>query len=312
MIAVRANSSGAMTRITVDQLFADACRRVQGSGPCAALDGLRAVATKGTDYRRSVRTVALGGVLAVALAGCGGQTETVTGDASDPASRAGTGDASAPPLTVAPLTTRLAGSVPGAVSGRVRRSVLPVSCSETNAGDGFVGTGFTTEDGVVTASHVVGDCPSGTTLSFGYGYGTVSSDDPTHDLALVGHIELYPNQVGDPNAKPLQLEPRPAYVGQPLALLGIPAAPSFGSPFWRPVTVVPGTVIATHHAQVMMSAKGARKTLKDTIEVTVPGIAHGQSGGPAVDSAGRVVGVIEGSALGIATLTPVTELTSLR
>jgi S1-C subfamily serine protease len=265
----------------------------------------------GTGSRRSVRTVALGGVLAAVLAGCGGQTATVTGDASDLASTAVTGDTSAPALPVAPSTTRPARPVPGAVTGRVTRSVLPVSCSDPNAGDGFVGTGFRTKNGVVTASHVVGACPSGTTISFGYGYGTVSTDDPTHDLAVIDQVEVYTNPDTDPNPKPLQLEPRPAYVGQSLALLGIPAVPSFGSPFMRSVTVVPGTVVATHHAQVLTSAQGTRTTLKDTIEVAVPGIAHGQSGGPAIDSAGKVVGVIAGSVSGIATLTPAPHLMSV-
>jgi S1-C subfamily serine protease len=189
--------------------------------------------------------------------------------------------------------------------------VLPVSCFDPNAGDGFVGTGFRMKNGVVTASHVVGACPSGTTISFGYGYGIVSIDDPTHDLAAVDQVEVYPNPDTDPDPKTLQIEPRPAYVGQSLALLGIPAAPSFGSPFKHSVTVVPGTVVATHHPQVMTSAQGTRTTLKDTIEVAVPGIAHGQSGGPAIDSAGKVVGVIEGSRSGIATLTPAAHLKSL-
>jgi len=279
--------------------------------PRAALDTRRAGAMKGTGSRRSVRTVALGGVLAAVLAGCGGHTETVTGDASDPASTAVTGDASAPGLTVAPSTTRRASPVPGVVTGRVRRSVLPVSCFDPNAGDGFVGTGFRMKNGVVTASHVVGACPSGTTISFGYGYGTVSIDDPTHDLAAVDQVAVYPNPDTDPDPKTLQIEPRPAYVGQSLALLGIPAAPSFGSPFTHSVTVVPGTVVATHHPQVMTSAQGTRTTLKDTIEVAVPGVAHGQSGGPAIDSAGKVVGVIEGSRSGIATLTPAAHLKSL-
>ncbi|MGZ4182296.1 MAG: hypothetical protein ACXVUL_16630 [Solirubrobacteraceae bacterium] len=61
----------------------------------------------------------------------------------------------------------------------------------------------------------------------------------------------------------------------------------------------------------MTSAKEALETLRDTIQVAVPGVVQGESGGPAVDSAGNVVGVIEGSAAGIATLTPVTDLTSL-
>jgi S1-C subfamily serine protease len=174
-----------------------------------------------------------------------------------------------------------------------------------------VGTGFRTKNGVVTASHVVAACPSGTTISFGYGYGTVFTDDPTHDLAVVDQMEAYPNPGTDANPKPLQLEPRPAYVGQSLALLGIPAVPSFSSPFKRSVTVVPGIVVATHHTQVMTSAQGTRTTLKDTIEVAVPGIAHGQSGGPAIDSAGKVVGVIAAGLSGIATLTPATHLKAL-
>jgi len=310
MIAVRVKPSGAMTRITVDQLLADARRRLRRLDPPAALDTLRAGAAEGTRYRPSVRTVALAGVLAAVVAGCGGQTETVTGDAPDPASTAVTGDPSAPALTVARSATRPASPVPAAVTLRVSGSVLPVSCSDPNAGDRFVGTGFRTKYGVVTASHVVGACPSEATISFGYGYGTVTNDDPTHDLALVGESEVYPNPDTDPDPEPLQPEPRPAYIGQTLAVLGIPALPSLGNPFKRPVTVVPGTVVATHHAQALTTAQGARKTLKDTIEVAVPGIAQGQSGGPAIDSAGKVVGIIEGSAPGIATLTPVTHLTS--
>jgi S1-C subfamily serine protease len=62
---------------------------------------------------------------------------------------------------------------------------------------------------------------------------------------------------------------------------------------------------------VLTSAQGTRTTLKDTIEVAVPGIAHGQSGGPAIDSAGKVVGVIAGSVSGIATLTPAPHLMSV-
>jgi S1-C subfamily serine protease len=244
--------------------------------------------------------VALSGVLAAFLAGCGGQTETVTDDKSAPA-----------PIPAASTTTA-AHPVAGATTARVKRSVLPVSCSDPNAGHRFVGTGFRTTSGVVTASHVVGACPSEATISFGYGYGTVVTDDPTHDLALVGESEVYPNPETDPNPKPLRPEPRPAYVGQPLALLGIPALPSLDNPFKHVVTVAPGTVVATHHAQVVTTAQGARKTLGDTIEVAVPGIAHGQSGGPAIDSAGKVVGVLVGSAGGFATLTPVSNLASLR
>ena len=186
-------------------------------------------------------------------------------------------------------------------------------------------------NGVVTASHVVAACPPATalaptrvgamcsgrarrTISFGYGlWGTVSIDDPTHDLALVDYqSEVYPEPNTDPNPTPLRPESRPAYVGEPLALLGIPALPLLGNPFKRQVTVVQGSIVATNHTQVLTSATGDHETLRDAIEVAVPRVVPGQSGGPAIDSAGKVVGVIEGSAAsGIATLTPVTDLTSL-
>jgi S1-C subfamily serine protease len=68
--------------------------------------------------------------------------------------------------------------------------------------------------------------------------------------------------------------------------------------------------VATNTTQVLTSDQGMRETLNNAIEVAVPGIAQGQSGGPAVDAAGRVVGMIEGGASGFATLSPVTVLPS--
>ena len=72
---------------------------------------------------------------------------------------------------------------------------------------------------------------------------------------------------------------------------------------------------ATSEEEGLLSEKlgcyaDARETLTDAIQVACPGVSPGESGGPAVDSAGKVVGVIEGSGSGIATLTPVTDLTS--
>ena len=202
----------------------------------------------------------------------------------------------------------------GPVTSMVKASVLPVFCPGSDAGDGFEGTGFWVRNGVVTASHVVAACPPGTTIDVGDGLGgTVSTDDRSHDLALVTYQSLgyrAPNTSPDP--KPLRLESRPAYVGEPLALLGIPALPVFGNPFKREVIVATGHVVATNRTQVVTSANGAPETLRDAIEVAVPGVVSGESGGPAIDSAGKVVGVIEGSAFGLTTLTPVTDLASLR
>lgn len=223
-----------------------------------------------------------------------------------------TGDPSAASLTAAPSTAASVTPVWGPVTARVKRSVLPVFCSGANAADGFVGTGFRVSDGVVTASHVAAACPRATAISFeGETFGTVSADDPGHDLALVTYqSEAYPLENTDPDPTPLRPESRAAYVGEPLALLGIPALALLGSPFKRQVTVVTGHVVATNRTQVLTSATDTRETLKDAIEVAVPGVASGESGGPAVNLAGKVVGVIEGSASGITTLTPVTDLTS--
>ncbi|HET7046995.1 MAG TPA: serine protease [Solirubrobacteraceae bacterium] len=268
---------------------------------CAA--GRASEINLGAGSRRSGRRVALGAVLAALLAGCGGQAKTVTGDAS------------APSLTVAPAATTAVSPVRWPVAARVKRSVLAVFCSDPDtAVNEFVGTGFRVSDGVVTASHVAADCPPGTTFSFGSsGDGGTVSTDPTHDLSLLSYTE-YLNPGTDPKPTPLRLESRPAYVGEQLALLGVPAVPLL-DPFKRPVTVVIGHVVATNRTQVLTSAEreGARETLPDAILVAVPGIAKGESGGPAINSAGKVVGVIVGSApgVGIATLTPVTDLASL-
>jgi S1-C subfamily serine protease len=232
------------------------------------------------------------------MAGCGGQVTTVTDAGSTPAA------------TAASSTTTAAKPLAGPVTSMVEKSVLTVFCFNPNPPSGFVGTGFKVRTGVVTASHVLAACPPATPFQLGVGSGTVYTNDPTHDLALVTY--LGPGDSRFPDPKPLQPESRPAYVGEPLALLGIPAGGAlFGSPFTLQVTVVQGTVVATRHPQVMTFADGGREMLTDAIQVACLGVSPGESGGPAVDRAGKVVGVIEGIGSGIATLSPVTDLTSL-
>jgi len=168
----------------------------------------------------------------------------------------------------------------------------------------------------VTASHVLAACPPATPFQLGAGgerrdppvIGSVSTNHPTHDVALVTY---FPQGTLDP-PKPLQPESRPAYVGEPLALVGIPAlGPALGDLFTLQVTVVQGTVVVTNHPQVVTLADGGRETLTDAILLAAPGVVPGDSGGPAIDAADNVVGVIEGSGPGVAKLTPVTDLTSL-
>jgi S1-C subfamily serine protease len=141
--------------------------------------------------------------------------------------------------------------------------------------------------------------------------GTVSTNHPTHDLALVRYqSQEVPENGRNPCPKPVQLDSRPAHVGEPLALLGIPAVPLLRNPFTPQITVVHGTVVATNRTRVLTTADGARERLTDVILVACPGVSPGESGGPAVELAGKVVGVIEGRGSGIATLTPVRDLTS--
>ena len=73
----------------------------------------------------------------------------------------------------------------------------------------------------------------------------------------------------------------------------MPGLSGFSSFQDRP-EVVPGTVVGTNRTVQLTSAAGGRETLTDAIEVTAAGVVNGESGGPAVDAAGNVVGMIEG------------------
>lgn len=201
--------------------------------------------------------------------------------------------------------------VPARVTARVKKSVRSVYCDSPNALADFTGTGFFVPSGFVTASHVVAACPAGASILLGLDNdpdpsysGPVSIDDRTHDLALVAQQAL------DSRWRPLRLESAPAYVGERLALIGVPALSGF-SGFQSRLEVVPGTVVATKRTVQLTSSAGGPQTLTHAIEVTATGVLPGDSGGPAIDAAGNVVGVIEGGGPGIATLTPATDLMSL-
>ena len=233
--------------------------------------------------------------MAAVLVGCGGQTKTVT--VTRPA----------PPLTAArSVVTTTAAPVPESIATSAEKSVLPVNCFTPKVVPYFVGTGFKVASGVATASHVVAACPAGATIVFAPGNGNVAAVDSRHDVALVTYSSISSPQ-------PLQAESARPYVGEPLALIGIPvdsqAAPLSG--FGEEATIAPGIVLATHQTRQLTSADGGRETLTDAIRVTASGVASGESGGPAIDAAGNVVGVIEGAGSGAATLTPVADLTSL-
>lgn len=132
--------------------------------------------------------------------------------------------------------------------------------------------------------------------------------DSRHDLAL-GVFGASP--WGSP-PPPLQAESARPWVGEPLALIGMPVLSQDPlSGFTSTATITRGIVLATHQTQQLMSAAGVPETLTDAIRVTDSGVVAGESGGPAIDAAGKVVGIIEGGGSGVTTLTPVADLKSL-
>ena len=159
------------------------------------------------------------------------------------------------------------------------------------------GTGFAAAGGIVTASHVVSNCTGGAVVSFGLGSGSLVQNDPSHDLALLSSTGF---DVG--HAPPgLLIERKPPAVGDSVVLLGLPAGN-------RAVKAMNGTISAVDQPAKLSSPDGLHETLRGSIAVDVEGLAAGDSGGPAVDSAGKVVGVVEGGGKGFAYVTPAVAL----
>jgi S1-C subfamily serine protease len=148
---------------------------------------------------------------------------------------------------------------------RILRSVFTI---ETDAGLGTGFVGWEDADGVyvVTADHVVREASSSVTLSrAGHSWrGDVEAEDSGNDLAL---IRLNGRPAG---AEPLWQRPAnpPPNVGDQVLLVG--------SPFGLSGTVTTGVV--------------SRVTKK--VVQTDAAANPGNSGGPAVDKHGRVVGVL--------------------
>ncbi len=160
------------------------------------------------------------------------------------------------------------------------------------AGPAVATTQQTSYGNAITASHVVSACGAGSTVTaIGPVNVSLGQNDVTHDLALLSISgELTP---------PLPIESAPPHVGEQVALLG--------DAHQQP-QVTQGTITAVDVPQTLTDG-GSTETLSDAIQVQTSSIA-GESGGPAIDAAGKVVGVIEGgSQTGSATvLTPVSDL----
>ena len=160
---------------------------------------------------------------------------------------------------------------------RVHRGVVEISTTSFAGGGAAQGSGFVydAEGHIVTNQHVVegGDeinvrFPSGAI----YPAELVGTDGST-DLAVVKvdvpASVLEPLRLGDSNA---------VEVGHPVVALG--------SPFGLEGTITSGIVSALHRP--MEAPNGF--TINDSIQ-TDAAINHGNSGGPLLDSSGRVIGV---------------------
>lgn len=244
---------------------------------------------------RGIQAVGIAGFFALVLVGCGGRTTALTGTVASPKPSPPAATSSTP-FVRASVITKAVGSI------------AEVECA--NGGQtSFLGSGFVTTAGLVTASHVVGACVGGA-------LGTVAvhlpdlrgevqtfstvirRDDPTDDLALL--------QLGTAEASlALPVESTPVKIGDPVSLIGFP-----GGDYARPM-VTEGTVSGTNQPRVLTSSEGIRETIRDAITVAAAGVRAGESGGAVINSAGRVVGVIEGASGSVAILTPIADAASL-
>lgn len=203
----------------------------------------------------------LGGALGFTFAVRGGAVGTVLGA---PASEA-------PAVAQRPVDS-LAG-----VAQRVLPSVVTV---RVNGGGGQgVGSGFVaTADGyVVTNDHVVGAGTEAATVVFNDGStapAAVVGQDPESDIAVikVARTGLVPVEFGDSDA---------IAVGDPVL--------AFGSPLALANTVTAGIVSALDRT-IQAGEPGGQVRYYAAIQ-TDAAVNQGNSGGPLVDGAGRVVGV---------------------
>lgn len=163
------------------------------------------------------------------------------------------------------------------VAERVLPSVVTIrvaSLGGTSEGSGFV---VSTDGHIVTNDHVVADGPGKATVVFNDGStaaATVVGQDPESDIAVikVTRSGLTPVQFGDSDA---------LAVGDPVLAMG--------SPLSLANTVTAGIVSALD--RTMQAGEPGGPTRYYAAIQTDAAVNHGNSGGPLVDGAGRVVGV---------------------
>ncbi|WP_406074764.1 trypsin-like peptidase domain-containing protein [Micromonospora sp. NBC_01638] len=203
----------------------------------------------------------LGGALGYAFAVRGGAGGTVLG-----------AEAAEPPLLAQRKPESLAG-----IAERVLPSVVTVRVSSlggTSEGSGFIASA---EGHVITNDHVVAGGSGKASVVFNDGTSasaTVVGQDPESDIAVikVNRTGLRPAEFGDSDA---------LAVGDPVLAIG--------SPLSLANTVTAGIVSALD--RTMQAGEPGGPVRYYAAIQTDAAVNHGNSGGPLVDGAGRVVGV---------------------
>jgi putative serine protease PepD len=195
--------------------------------------------------------------------------------------RYGSGERLAPPGgAAAPPPASIAQRSPESLAAVVDRVMPSVVTIRSNGRGGTqVGSGFViSADGhVITNDHVVGGSRTPPMVTFHDG-DTMPAElvgrDPESDIAVlrVDHDELLPVQLGDSTT---------VAVGDPVL--------AFGSPLALANTVTSGIVSAVDRT-IRAGEAGEQERYYAAIQ-TDAAVNQGNSGGPLVDSAGRVIGV---------------------
>ncbi|MFC7545184.1 S1C family serine protease [Plantactinospora sp. GCM10030261] len=223
---------------------------------------------------RPMRMVLLVAIVTALLAGALGGT---LGYAFAVRGGAGTVASLGAPTGSAPQAAR---RPPESLAGVAERLLPSVVTVRANAGGGTsVGSGFVvTEDGyVITNQHVVDGVRGPATVEFTDGStapATVIGQDPESDIAVIktSRTGLTPVEFGDSDA---------IAVGDPVLAIGSPLALAN--------TVTAGIVSAVDRT-IRAGEPGGQVRYYAAIQ-TDAAVNQGNSGGPLVDGAGRVVGV---------------------
>ena len=223
-------------------------------------------------------------------------------DRDDTATRGASADATATPASTKPVATTSGGVDVAAVYARVSDGVVFVQAGSA-AGRGGSGSGFVIDDEghIVTNEHVV-EAGSSYKVRFGENGAPIDAKllgtDRSSDLAL---LKVDPSDVPG-GLKPLEL-------GSSESLRPGEPAIAIGSPFGLQGSVTSGIVSAldrTIRAPSGFSISGAVQT--------DAAVNPGNSGGPLLDAAGRVIGVNSqiatesGSSSGVGFAVPVDQV----